>query len=88
MNMNGRKAKQIRKKARGLLVQWMWGVLPQEEDKDSVNEKTILSLLSPQTHLYTDGRMRLSPFSYKWTAKQVKRRGVKDLQSLMKRLHG
>ena len=49
--MNGRKAKQIRKKAKHLVVDWLKTMLVDEE-KEKVSVDNIEKYLPEQTHIY------------------------------------
>ena len=64
--------KQIRNKAKAILVEWLKTLLNEEEQK-KVNVKNILTLLPNQTHYFSGETFRLQPWSYKWVVKKLKR---------------
>lgn len=73
--MNGRKAKLARKLANDLALGWMKTLVSEEEAK-KINEDNFMDFMPKQTHLMTEGQMRLMPNSYRWFVKQVKASGV------------
>jgi len=75
--MNGRRAKRLRVAAKVMLVGWLREQLS-KEDRHTVTMDNILSKLSNQTHFFIEGRMTLSPYSYKWAAKQLKKAYLAD----------
>jgi len=75
--MNGRRAKRLRVAAKVMLVGWLREQLS-KEDRHTVTVDNILSKLSNQTHFFIEGRMTLSPYSYKWAAKQLKKAYLAD----------
>lgn len=75
--MNGRRAKKLRVAAKVMLVGWLREQLS-KEDRHTVTVDNILSKLSNQTHFFIEGRMTLSPYSYKWAAKQLKKAYLAD----------
>ena len=71
--MNGKKAKRLRKRGKELLVEWLYSVIPNEEDKQQINANNIEEYLSDQTHIYMNRKFLLSAYSLKWVYKKVKR---------------
>ena len=84
--MNGRKAKRLRKRGKELLVEWLYSVIPNEEDKQQINVNNIEEYLSDQTHIYTNKKFLLSAYSLKWIYKKVKRNPDLTLEQLNKEL--
>jgi len=84
--MNGRKAKRLRKRGKELLVEWLYSVIPNEEDKQQINVNNIEEYLSDQTHIYTNRKFLLSAYSLKWIYKKVKRNPDLTLEQLNKEL--
>jgi hypothetical protein len=84
--MNGRKAKRLRKRGKELLVEWLYSIIPDEEDKQQINVNNIEEYLSEQTHIYTNRKFLLSAFSLKWIYKKVKRNPDLTLEQLNKEL--
>ena len=84
--MNGRKAKRLRKRGKELLVEWLYSVIPDEEDKQQININNIEEYLSEQTHIYMNRKFLLSAFSLKWIYKKVKRNPDLTLEQLNREL--
>jgi len=84
--MNGRKAKRLRKRGKELLVEWLYSIIPDEEDKQQINVNNIEEYLSEQTHIYTNRKFLLSAFSLKWIYKKVKRNPDLTLEQLNREL--
>jgi len=84
--MNGRKAKRLRKRGKELLVEWLYSIIPDEEDKQQININNIEEYLSEQTHIYTNRKFLLSAYSLKWIYKKVKRNPDLTLEQLNKEL--
>ena len=84
--MNGRKAKRLRKRGKEILVEWLYSILPDEEDKQQININNIKEYLSEQTHIYTNRKFLLSAYSLKWIYKKVKRNPDLTLEQLNKEL--
>ena len=84
--MNGKKAKRLRKRGKELLVEWLYSVIPNEEDKQQININNIEEYLSEQTHIYTNRKFLLSAYSLKWIYKKVKRNPALTLAQLNKEL--
>jgi len=84
--MNGRKAKRLRKRGKEILVEWLYSIIPDEEDKQQININNIEEYLSEQTHIYTNRKFLLSAFSLKWIYKKVKRNPDLTLEQLNREL--
>ena len=84
--MNGRKAKRLRKRGKELLVEWLYSIIPDEEDKQQISVNNIEEYLSEQTHIYTNRKFLLSAYSLKWIYKKVKRNPDLTLEQLNKEL--
>jgi hypothetical protein len=84
--MNGKKAKRLRKRGKEILVEWLYSIIPNEEDKQQINVNNIEEYLSDQTHIYTNRKFLLSAYSLKWIYKKVKRNPDLTLEQLNKEL--
>ena len=84
--MNGKKAKRLRKRGKELLVEWLYSVIPNEEDKQQINANNIEEYLSDQTHIYMNRKFLLSAYSLKLVYKKVKRNPDLTLEQLNKEL--
>ena len=82
--MNGRKAKQLRKKGKAILVDWLHSILPTEEDKEQITIDTLDDFLAEQTHIYANRKFLLSAYSLKWIYKRVKRNPELTLDQLQR----
>ena len=70
--MNGKKARQLRKKAKHLLINWIRSMTPEGEDSKKINEKNLHEFLPEQTHVYLNNKFMLSSYSYRWFYKKIK----------------
>jgi hypothetical protein len=70
--MNGKKAKQIRKKSLFILVDWIKTLVPPEEAK-KLTVQDAYKLMPQQTHVFANRKLMLSAFSLKWIIKKIKR---------------
>ena len=84
--MNGKKAKRLRKRGKEILVEWLYSIIPDEEDKQQININNIEEYLSDQTHIYMNRKFLLSAYSLKWVYKKVKRNPDLTLEQLNKEL--
>ena len=84
--MNGRKAKRLRKRGKEIIVEWLYSIIPDEEDNQQININNIKEYLSEQTHIYTNRKFLLSAYSLKWIYKKVKRNPDLTLEQLNKEL--
>ena len=69
--MNSKLCKQIRKQSKTILVEWFKTLVSEEQSK-GINESNILSHLSQQTHIFTEGQLYLSAYTPKWVVKKIK----------------
>jgi len=80
--MNGRKTKQIRKRALILLIDWIKTLVPPEEAK-KLKVEDAFNLMPKQTHVYSNNKLMLSAFSLKWIIKKIKKlnnsKEIKDI---------
>jgi hypothetical protein len=84
--MNGRKAKDVRRRGKQILVDWLHSLLPNTEDKALITVKNIEEYLSEQTHIYLNRKFILSAYSLKWIYKRVKRNPELTFEQLEKDL--
>ena len=71
--MNGKRAKEVRRIGRQILVEWLRSIIPDEEDSKQINVTNLEEYLSEQTHVYLNRKFMLSAYSLKWIYKRVKR---------------
>jgi hypothetical protein len=78
--MNGRKAKQIRKKSKHLVVDWLKTMLVEEEQK-KLSIKNIEKYLPEQTHVYINKKIMLSAYTPRWFSQRIKKinKTLKDI---------
>ena len=86
LQMNGRKAKAIRRQGKQILVEWLHSLLPDTEDKALITTETLEDYLSEQTHVYLNRKFLLSAYSLKWIYKRVKRNPHLTFEQLQKDL--
>ena len=82
--MNGRKAKQLRRKGREILVEWLQSIIPDETEANKITIKNLEEYLTEQTHVFMNNRFLLSAYSLKWIYKRVKRNPNLTLEQLQK----
>jgi len=82
--MNGRKAKQLRRKGREILVEWLKSIIPDETEANKITTKNLNEYLAEQTHVYLNRKFMLSAYSLKWIYKKVKRNPSLTLEQLQK----
>ena len=82
--MNGRKAKQLRRKGREILVEWLKSIIPDETEANKITIKNLEEYLTEQTHVFMNNRFLLSAYSLKWIYKKVKRNPNLTLEQLQK----
>jgi len=68
--MNGKKAKQVRRDAKYMMMAWFDSLLP-DDQKGQTSFDAILSQI-PQSYVYSIGTARHSAYSYKWFQKAAK----------------
>ena len=81
-NMNGRKAKRLRRKAEDLLISWIRTMVPEGEDATKINKKNLDQFLPQQTHIFANNRFMLSAYSLRWFYKKVKQNPDITLENL------
>ena len=79
--MNRKKIKKIRKKARGILVEWLQSLVEGPE-KEKINEKNLFEMMPEQTHYWFQNQIQLSSWSYKWVIKKLKQNPDLTFQEL------
>ncbi len=86
--MNGKKAKQIRKKSRQLVVDWLQTMLVEEEVK-KLSVDNIEKYLPDETHFYANNKLMVSAYTPRWFAQRIKKSNKKlqditwqDIESL------
>ncbi len=86
--MNGKKAKQIRKKSRQLVVDWLETMLVEEEVK-KLSVDNIEKYLPNETHFYANNKLMVSAYTPRWFAQRLKKSNKKlqditwqDIESL------
>lgn len=70
--MNGRQAKKLRRKAKGLTVEWLQSLLP-EYEASKINLQNFEAYMPDQKHVYANQRIMLSSFSQKWFNQKLKK---------------
>ena len=78
--MNGKKAKQIRKKSRQLVVDWLQTMLVEEEVK-KLSVDNIEKYLPDETHFYANNKLMVSAYTPRWFAQRIKKSN-KNLQDI------
>jgi hypothetical protein len=81
--MNGRNAKQLRRRAENLFIEWLRTMTPDEEDETKINKKNLHLFLPEQTHIFANRKFMLSAYSLRWFYKQVKRNPNITLQDIL-----
>tara|TARA_B100001250_G_scaffold121601_1_gene103194 strand:- start:1345 stop:1617 length:273 start_codon:yes stop_codon:yes gene_type:complete len=82
--MNSKKEKQVRKKAKQLMFDWLLTVVP-EEEKKKVSIENLYDYLPEQTHIYANRQLRISAYTLRWFIKRIKhliKQGRKDFNSI------
>tara|TARA_B100001057_G_scaffold465424_1_gene521556 strand:- start:1593 stop:1847 length:255 start_codon:yes stop_codon:yes gene_type:complete len=81
--MNQKKSKQLRKKARQLMIEWLRSMTPEGEDRDKINVKNLHEFLPDQTHIFANNKFMVSAYSLRWFYKQVKKNPNVKLEELI-----
>ena len=81
--MNGKKSKQLKRKAESMLIDWLRTMLPEGEDTSKINKKNLYEFLPEQTHIFANNKFMLSAYSLRWFYKQVKRNPNVQLKDLL-----
>ena len=82
--MNLKKEKQIRRKAKQLMVEWLRSVIP-DEDKNKVTIENVHTYIPDQTHVYANQQLHISAYTLRWFIKRIKlliKQGRKDFNSI------
>ena len=82
--MNGKKSKQLKRKAEGMLIDWLRTMIPEGEDTSKINKKNLHEFLPEQTHIFANNKFMLSAYSLRWFYKLIKRNPnlkIKDLNA-------
>ena len=85
--MNGRRAKEVRRKGRKILVEWLRSIIPDEEDSKQINVNNLEEYLAELTHVYLNRKFMLSAYSLKWIYKRVKRNPELTFERLQQDLY-
>ena len=81
--MNGKKSKQLKRKAESMLIDWLRTMIPEGEDTSKINKKNLHEFLPEQTHIFANNKLMLSAYSLRWFYKQVKRNPNIQLKDLL-----
>ena len=81
--MNQKKSKQLRKKAKQLMIEWLRSMTPEGEDRDKINVKNLHEFLPDQTHIFANNKFMVSAYSLRWFYKQVKKNPNVKLEELI-----
>jgi hypothetical protein len=85
--MNGKRAKEVRRRGRQILVEWLRSIIPDEEDSKQINVNNLEEYLAEQTHVYLNRKFMLSAYSLKWIYKRVKRNPELTFERLQQDLY-
>jgi len=80
--MNGKKAKEIRRKGENLLIEWLRTMVPEGEDTSKINKNNLDEFLPTQTHIFANGKFMVSAYTLRWFYKQVKKNPSITLENL------
>ena len=75
--MNGKKAKQLRKKSKQLVVDWLKTMLVEEEQK-KLSLDNFENYLPEQTHVYMNKKLMVSSYTPRWYMKKLKKEYYKN----------
>tara|TARA_R100000664_G_scaffold10073_1_gene16718 strand:+ start:7258 stop:7518 length:261 start_codon:yes stop_codon:yes gene_type:complete len=81
--MNGKKAKNLRRKSKELLIEWLKTMVPDGEDTNKITIKNLNQFLPEQTHIYANNKLMLSAYSLRWFYKKVKKNPNITLQEIL-----
>ena len=81
--MNQKKSKQLRKKARQLMIEWLRSMTPEGEDRDKINVKNLHEFLPDQTHIFANNKFMVSAYTLRWFYKHVKKNPGIKLEDLL-----
>ena len=80
--MNGKKAKQLRRRSKELLIEWLRTMVPEGEDTSKITINNLDEFLPQQTHIFANNKLMLSAYSLRWFYKQVKKNPNITLEDL------
>jgi hypothetical protein len=80
--LRGTKAKQIRRRAEDITIEWLHSMVPEGEDTSKINKNNLKDFLPKETHLYANSSIRLYSMTPKWVAKQLKKNPKITLKEL------
>ena len=80
--MNGKKAKQLRRRSKELLIEWLKTMVPEGEDTSKITINNLDEFLPQQTHIFANNKLMLSAYSLRWFYKQVKKNPDVTLEDL------
>ena len=78
--------KKIRNKARAIMVEWIKEVI-KKEDHPKVTRENLEKLIENSSYYWSNGTLKLQPWSYKWIVKKLKRHPdwtLKDIKKSIK----
>ena len=81
--MNQKKSKQLRKKARQLMIEWLRSMTPEGEDRDKINVKNLHEFLPDDTHIFANNKFMVSAYTLRWFYKHVKKNPEIKLEDLL-----
>ena len=70
--MNPKQIRKIRSKARNILVAWIKEVI-KKEDHPKVTRENLEKLIETSSYYWSDGTLKLQPWSYRWVVKKLKK---------------
>jgi|TARA_R100000081_G_scaffold91398_1_gene69248 hypothetical protein len=70
--MNGKKSKRIRAHVCTLAIDWLKGLMNEEEAK-KITIDNYKSMMPSQTHIISKGTFKLSAFTERWMAQKIKK---------------
>ena len=81
--MNPKQMRKIRNKARAIMVEWIKEVI-KKEDHTKVNRRNLEKLIETSSYYWSDGTLKLQPWSYKWIVKKLKKHPDWNLEDIKK----
>ena len=83
--MNRRKSKLIGAQVEKISIEWLKGLLP-EEEAEKITRKNYKSKLPEQTHIFSKRKWKLSAFTHRWFKQKIKkvlkRNPTRDITSI------
>jgi len=83
--MNTKQMKKIRNKARAIMVEWIKEVI-KKEDHPKVTRENLEKLIENSSYYWSNGTLKLQPWSYKWIVKKLKRHPDWTLEDIKKNI--